>query len=135
MARSGAALGKAVHRPDTQLPDRRLLPVESRSHVYSFHRAANAIGAFIGPITAGLLAYWFGWRVPFLVFVIPTVIFALLALKLREPVRGRWERQATGASEEIVNTEETAAVVRRKLAHGGQGAHTSTGSGGASRSS
>ena len=76
--------------------------------MYSFHRAANAVGGIVGPISAGFLAYWFGWRVPFLVFVIPTVIFALLALKLREPIRGRWERHATGASEEIVNTEEEA---------------------------
>ena len=108
VARSGSALGKAFIDPTHNSLIADYYPVESRSHVYSFHRAANAIGAFIGPITAGLLAYWFGWRVPFLVFVIPTVIFALLALKLREPVRGRWERQATGASEEIVNTEEEA---------------------------
>ena len=43
---------------------------------------------------------------PFLVFVIPTLIFAVLALRLKEPIRGRWERQATGASQEVVDTEE-----------------------------
>ena len=68
--------------------------------MFSTHRAANAVGAFIGPLSAGLLAYYFGWRVPFLVFVIPTVIFAVLATRLREPTRGRWERQATGASQD-----------------------------------
>ena len=81
-------------------------PIESRSRVFSTHRAANAVGQFIGPLTAGLLAYSFGWRVPFLVFVVPTMIFAVLALRLQEPVRGDWERTAAGASEEVANTEE-----------------------------
>jgi hypothetical protein len=40
-------------RPDPQLADRRLLPDRVRSRVYSFHRAANAVGAFVGPLSAG----------------------------------------------------------------------------------
>ncbi len=107
IARSGSALGKAVIDPthNSLLAD--YYPIEARSKVFSTHRAANAVGAFVGPISAGMLAYYFGWRTPFLVFVIPTVIFAFLALRLREPIRGRWERQATGASDDVINTEET----------------------------
>ncbi|MEO7369226.1 MAG: MFS transporter, partial [Ilumatobacteraceae bacterium] len=71
------------------------------------HRAANAVGAFVGPLAAGLMAYAWGWRAPFLVFVIPTMIFAVMALRLHEPIRGRWERQAMGASDEVIATEET----------------------------
>jgi ABC-type multidrug transport system fused ATPase/permease subunit len=41
------------------------------------------------------------------VFVIPTIVFAVLALRLREPVRGRWEREAAGAGEGVAGTEET----------------------------
>ncbi|MFZ4811744.1 MAG: ATP-binding protein, partial [Ilumatobacteraceae bacterium] len=108
IARSGSSLGKAVIDPthNSLLAD--YYPLEARSRVFSTHRAANAVGAFVGPLSAGLLAYAFGWRVPFLVFVVPTVIFALLALRLREPVRGGWERRATGASEEVIATEEIA---------------------------
>jgi branched-chain amino acid transport system ATP-binding protein len=107
IARSGSSLGKAVIDPthNSLLAD--YYPIEVRSKVFSTHRAANAVGAFVGPITAGLLAYAFDWRVPFLVFVIPTVVFAVLAMRLREPVRGRWERAATGASAEVSDTEET----------------------------
>ena len=107
IARSGSALGKAVVDPthNSLLAD--YYPIEVRSKVFSTHRAANAVGAFVGPITAGLLAYYFDWRTPFLVFIVPTVIFAVLALRLREPVRGRWERQAAGATDEVSNTEET----------------------------
>ena len=71
VARSGSSLGKAFIDPTHNSLIADYYPVETRSHVYSFHRAANAVGAFVGPITAGLLAYWFGWRVPFLVFVDP----------------------------------------------------------------
>lgn len=107
IARSGSALGKAVIDPthNSLLSD--YYPIEARSQVYSFHRAANAVGAFVGPLAAGLLAYAFGWRVPFIVFVVPTLVFAVLALRLRDPVRGGWERQAMGMSDEIVATEET----------------------------
>jgi branched-chain amino acid transport system ATP-binding protein len=59
-------------------------------------------------LAAGLLAYAFGWRAPFLIFAVPTVVLVVIALRLREPVRGRWERQAMGASDEVIATEETA---------------------------
>ena len=36
----------------------------------------------------------------------PTVILALLALRMKEPVRGAQERRAAGVSEEVVDTEE-----------------------------
>ncbi len=108
VARSGSALGKAVIDPTHNSLISDYYPIEARTRVFSVHRAANAVGAFLGPLTAGLLAYYFGWRTPFIVFVIPTVIFAVLAMRLHEPVRGRWERQATGVSDEIAMTEETA---------------------------
>lgn len=107
IARSGSSLGKAVIDPthNSLLAD--YYPIGARSKVFSTHRAANAVGAFIGPLSAGLLAYAFGWRVPFIIFVVPTIVFAVLALKLHEPVRGKWEREAMGASDEVANTEET----------------------------
>ncbi|MEX1105343.1 MAG: MFS transporter [Ilumatobacteraceae bacterium] len=107
IARSGSAVGKAVIDPthNSLLAD--YYPIEVRSRVYSTHRAANAVGQFLGPLIAGLLAYAFGWRTPFFVFVVPTVIFAVMAMRLHEPVRGKWERQAMGASDEVIATEET----------------------------
>ena len=108
IARGGSSIGKAVIDPthNSLLAD--YYPIESRSRVYSAHRAANAVGAFVGPLSAGLLAYSFGWRVPFVVFVIPTIIFAVMALRMNEPTRGNWERRAMGASDEAINTEEVA---------------------------
>ena len=107
IARSGSSVGKAVIDPTHNSLIADYYPIDSRSRVFSTHRAANAIGSFVGPLAAGLLAYAFGWRTPFLVFVVPTMVFAAIALRLREPVRGRWERQAMGASDEVIATEET----------------------------
>jgi ABC-type branched-subunit amino acid transport system ATPase component/MFS family permease len=108
IARSGSAVGKAVIDPthNSLLAD--YYPIEARGKVYSTHRAANAVGAFVGPLVAGLLAHAFDWRVPFLVFVAPTLVFVVMAFRLPEPVRGSWERRAMGSSDEVVATEETA---------------------------
>ena len=108
VARSGSSLGKAVIDPTHNSLIADYYPIESRARVYSFHRAANAVGAFVGPLTAGMLAFYFSWRVPFLVFVIPTAIFAFWAMGLRDPTRGRWEREATGAAQDVIDTEEEA---------------------------
>jgi branched-chain amino acid transport system ATP-binding protein len=106
VVRAGSAIGKAVNDPthNSLLAD--YFSVDLRPRVYSFHRAANAVGAFVGPLLAGLIAYYWGWRAPFLIFAIPTVIVVILAVKLREPVRGAQERRAMGADEETVLTEE-----------------------------
>ncbi|MGY6499505.1 MAG: MFS transporter [Acidimicrobiales bacterium] len=109
LARGGANLGRAVngatHRP--LLSD--YYPVNVRPAVFAVHNAANSIGQFIGPLAAGTLAFYFGWRAPFLVFAVPTFVFVLLALRLREPMRGAHERRAHGADQRTVETEEAPA--------------------------
>jgi len=100
-------VGKAVIDPthNSLLSD--YYPIESRPRVFAFHRAANAVGAFVGPLSAGFLAAAFSWRTPFIVFTVPTVILAILALRLKEPIRGLWERRAMGVSDEVAETEES----------------------------
>jgi ABC-type branched-subunit amino acid transport system ATPase component/MFS family permease len=103
---AGSQIGKSVIDPthNSLLAD--WYPMDVRPRVYSVHRAANAVGQFVGPLSAGLLATWLGWRAPFLIFAIPTVVVVLLGIRLRDPVRGARERRAMGASEEAVATEE-----------------------------
>jgi ABC-type branched-subunit amino acid transport system ATPase component/MFS family permease len=107
VARSGSAIGKAVIDPTHNSLIADYYPVDRRSQVFSVHRAANAVGGFLGPLTAGLLAYAFGWRVPFLVFMVPTLVFVVLAVRMREPVRGGFERAAAGAADDVIATEES----------------------------
>ena len=111
-------------------------PPEHRTKVYSIHRAANAVGAFIGPLVGGMLAGWFGWRVPFLVFVIPTVRLSCSSpSRAAEPVRGRWERQAAGADRRGRVTPRSRRRRSPRLAHRAQGRRPCGASGGRCRSS
>ncbi|HVW32601.1 MAG TPA: MFS transporter, partial [Acidimicrobiia bacterium] len=61
-ARAGAGMGRAVVTPThfSLLAD--YYPPEIRPKVFGTHRAANSVGQFIGPILAGGLALWLGWR-------------------------------------------------------------------------
>jgi ABC-type branched-subunit amino acid transport system ATPase component/MFS family permease len=106
IARTGAGLGRAVNDPvhNSLIADYYDIPVRPR--VYSVHRYANALGQFLGPFSAGLLAFYIGWRAPFVIFSVVTALFIVLAFKLREPVRGRFERRAMGVSAEVADTEE-----------------------------
>ncbi|HEV7720054.1 MAG TPA: MFS transporter [Iamia sp.] len=108
IVRAGSGIGRATVDPthNSLLAD--YYPPAARARVFSAHRAANAVGACLGPLTAGLLAAEFGWRAPFLVFVVPTIVFVVLAFWLKEPVRGGHERAAMGASAEVIATEEVA---------------------------
>ncbi|HEV3135212.1 MAG TPA: MFS transporter [Acidimicrobiia bacterium] len=106
IARAGSELGRGFNDPvqNSLIPDFYDVPV--RPKVYAVHRSANAVGQALGPLLGGVIAYFFGWRAPFLFFAVPTAIFVLLALRLRDPVRGHFERQRMGASEAAIATEE-----------------------------
>jgi branched-chain amino acid transport system ATP-binding protein len=99
LARLGAGLGRAVVTPTHSSLLSDWYPPAARVKVFSVHRLANSAGAVAGPAVGGLLAYWLGWRWPFLIFAVPTLVFVLLSLRLREPVRGAQERLESGADE------------------------------------
>jgi ABC-type branched-subunit amino acid transport system ATPase component/MFS family permease len=108
IVRAGAGLGRALVDPvhNSLLAD--YYDVPARPKVYAVHRAANSAGQCLGPLAGGLIGFYLGWRTPFLLFAIPTAVFVVLAMRLREPVRGAFERRATGASQQAVETEEAA---------------------------
>ena len=104
--RSGSGLGQATALPTHNSLMSDWFPIASRPRVFSLYRLANALGAFVGPLMAGLLAAWLGWRVPFLVLAIPTVVLVILGLRLVEPMRGVQEREAMGMEGDALRTEE-----------------------------
>ena len=103
----GSGIGRAVVDPTHNSLLVGLLRVDRRPAVFSFHRAANVLGQFIGPLLAGSLAYFYGWRAPFFVFAIPTIVLVLLGLRMQ----GAGPRRPGTASrrridEELIDTEE-----------------------------
>lgn len=108
IARAGSGVGKAVNDPTHRSLLADWYHPSQRPKVYSFHAAANAVGASLGPLFAGLLAFSFGWRAPFLFFALPTIFFVILGLRLSEPVRGGHERAMAGGDAESIATEESA---------------------------
>jgi len=115
LTRIGAGTGRAVVEPthNSLLSD--WYPPQARVKVFSFHRQANSVGQIIGPIAAGTLAYFFGWRTPFILFAIPTALVVLFALRLREPVRGVHERLAAGLDEEAAQIPEAPEGIRSTI--------------------
>jgi branched-chain amino acid transport system ATP-binding protein len=106
--RSGSGLGQATALPTHNSLMSDWFPVAARPRVFSLYRFANALGAFAGPLLAGVLAAWVGWRAPFIVLAVPTVILVILGLRLVEPVRGMQERRAMGLQGDALQTEEPA---------------------------
>ncbi len=103
--RVGAGLGRSVVTPthNSLLAD--YYPPEHRVKVFGFHRLANSLGQITGPLLAGAIAVLLGWRWPFFLLAIPTIVMVGLARKLKEPIRGRYERQRGGADEEALDLE------------------------------
>ena len=97
--RIGAGTGRAVVTPTHSSLLSDFYEPAARVKVFSVHRQANSVGQILGPLVAGVLALHFGFRAPFYVFAIPTLVFVVLALRLKEPVRGYHERRAAGADE------------------------------------
>jgi ABC-type branched-subunit amino acid transport system ATPase component/predicted MFS family arabinose efflux permease len=109
IARSGTAIGRLVVDPTHNSLISDYYEPEHRTKVFGFHRAANPLGQVVGYAAGGLIAGALGWRAPFLIFPAVTAIAMFFAVTmLREPVRGRLEREAEGANDEVSNTEEEA---------------------------
>ena len=100
LMRIGAGTGRAVVTPTHSGLLSDFYEPAARVKVFSVHRQANSVGQILGPLLGGVLAKHLGLEWPFYLFAIPTLVFVLMALRLREPVRGYHERRAAGMDEE-----------------------------------
>ena len=91
IARIGNGIGLIVNDPiHTSLLSDYYRP-NDRPGVFSTHRNAQRLAAVVGPIVAGTMAALFGWRSAFMILIVPILIMAWLATRLRNPVRGATE--------------------------------------------
>ena len=82
-------------------------PTEVRGKVFALYGLAGALPSLVVPKVVGELVEAFGWRSVYLVTGIPIILIGILIfVRLREPVRGYFERQALGVSEDVALIEE-----------------------------
>jgi MFS family permease len=91
ISRAVLGVGEASYYPagTSLLGD--FFPREKRGRVMSIWSAGTAVGIAVGFAGGGLLAARFGWRPAFFVTAAPGLVFAVLAFRLREPLRGAAE--------------------------------------------
>ncbi|HUR77425.1 MAG TPA: ATP-binding protein [Acidimicrobiales bacterium] len=89
--RAGASMGKVVNGPIHYGLIGDFYSPRSRTRAFGIHSLANPVGGVVAAVVGGALADALGWRVPFLLFGVPVVAAILIALRLGEPERGRFE--------------------------------------------
>ena len=91
IATSGEIVNTPVHgslMADSYTP-------KTRMKGFGVYSVGQTVGGALGAILAGALGQAFGWRVPFIVLAIPTFLVILVATRMKEPERGRFEAAET----------------------------------------
>src|SRR5437773_11360048 len=92
LSRSVVGIGEASYYPAGTSLMSDYFPTEQRARVMSIWGAGSTIGIALGYAGGGYLADKFGWRAVFFIAGGPGLLFALLAYRMREPLRGAVER-------------------------------------------
>ena len=106
LTNAGSGFGQAYRIPvsNSLLVD--TYPIQSRSRIFALEGLGRPAGQLLGPLAIGGLAAVVGgddpWRAAFFaVAAAPLVAAAVSALVLREPARGRFEKQAVFGDEQV----------------------------------
>ncbi len=91
LARVGSSFGKVVNEPVHGGLIGEFYSKQARVKAFGIHSLANPAGAAVATVLAGVIAEAFGWRWAFYILVIPTLLVLIVASRLREPERGRFE--------------------------------------------
>ncbi|MGI8610608.1 MAG: spinster family MFS transporter [Candidatus Dormibacteria bacterium] len=91
IGRAVVGIGEASYYPagTSLLSD--YFPKETRPRAMAIWNVGTALGIAVGFAGGGLVASKFGWRAAFLMTAAPGLLFAILAYRLREPLRGAAE--------------------------------------------
>ena len=82
-------------------------PPEVRGRTFAFIGSLSRIGRLTSILLVGLFLSAWGWETTLLVLGIPLVIMGIIAgVRLREPVRGYFERKAAGATDDVARVED-----------------------------
>ena len=101
---AGVAKANTLTVPNSILADTYPIGVRGRLAAIT-GTVGRTIGA-ISPLLAGAIAFWFGgadgegWRWAFVLLGLPVAAVAVLAFRMREPRRGRWEKSSVLGDDE-----------------------------------
>jgi predicted MFS family arabinose efflux permease len=112
ISRLGVGLGEATCAPAGQSLIGDLFPPQQRARAMGVFMLGLPAGISLAYFTAGALGAALGWRKVFLIACVPGLIFALLALRIPEPVRGALDAARPGAGQDAAVTAPYAAVLR-----------------------
>ena len=106
LTNAGTGFGQAYRIPvsNSMLVD--TYPISARSRIFALEGLGRPAGQLLGPLAIGGIAALAGgddpWRAAFFaVAVAPVVVAVVAALVLREPSRGRFEKQAVFGDEQV----------------------------------
>ena len=112
-ARLAVGLGEATGAPATISVIADYFPRRSRASAMALFNLAIPLGALLGAAGGGFIAQHANWRNAFIIAGLPGVVLGLIvALTLREPVRGHYDGPEGGTAE----TPPLSAVLKRMVA-------------------
>jgi MFS family permease len=99
LSRAVVGIGEASYYPagTSMLSD--YFPKEQRGRVMSVWGAGSTIGIAIGFAGGGYIAEKLGWRAAFFFAAVPGLLFAVLAFRMREPLRGAVEQKGAAVKQ------------------------------------
>jgi MFS family permease len=112
LSRVGVGLGEASCAPAGQSLIGDLFPPQQRARAMGVFMLGLPAGLFLAYYTAGTIGAAFGWRKTFLFACLPGLLFAALALMIREPVRGAFDPARPAAAADAAVKSPYAAVLR-----------------------
>lgn len=96
-ARMGVGIGEAGGSPPSHSIIADYFSPGERATALGIYSTGFTIGTVIAFLAGGVVEHYLGWRTAFIVVGVPGLLLAaVVALTLREPVRGYWEQAATG---------------------------------------
>lgn len=93
LSRAVLGIGEASYYPAGTSLISDYFPKSERGRVMSIWGAGSTIGIAVGFAGGGYIAEKFGWRNAFFFAAVPGILFAILALAMREPLHGSTEER------------------------------------------
>jgi MFS family permease len=94
LARAAVGIGEAAYATLAPAILADFYPPERRNKVFTLFYVATPVGSAIGFVLGGFLGEHLGWRAAFLAVGLPGLLVALLALAMKDPVRGAFDEVA-----------------------------------------